>query len=123
MKRPINLNIFTIQFPITAYVSILHRISGIFLLLLIPILLSALQQSLHSEIEWNNLQTLFRMGWVKGVLWVMLAGLTYHFVAGIRHLLMDMHIGESKAGGRISSYVVFTIFSLIVLALGYGLWL
>ena len=53
-KRPINLNFLTMTFPITAIVSLLHRMSGIFLFLLIPLLLWMLQESLASEARWQT---------------------------------------------------------------------
>ncbi len=122
-NRPVNLNFLTIRFPLAAIVSILHRISGIFLFLLIPLLLWMLQESLASETRWQLMHTLFRLPWVKAVTWVMLAGLIYHWIAGIRHLLLDMHVGETKTASRVSAFIVLSLSALLIIAVGYRLWL
>ena len=55
------------------------------------------------------------------ILWIVLAALFYHLVAGIRHMLMDLGYAESLKGGRIGSYTVFAI-TVILLFLA-GIWL
>lgn len=99
-KRPINLNFLTIQFPIPAIVSLLHRLSGILIALFIPGLLWLLHTSLESKQQWDSLGVLFLNPWLKGLFGFVLLGLIYHCLAGIRHLLMDIGIGATKEGGR-----------------------
>ncbi|MBS0357914.1 MAG: succinate dehydrogenase, cytochrome b556 subunit [Proteobacteria bacterium] len=120
-KRPVNLNLFTIRLPLPAIVSILHRISGIILFLGSPILLFFLQQSLHSEETFNQLKTLFSQPMAKGLWILFLAGVTYHLVAGIRHVVMDLGYGESLKAGRATSAAVILV--TIVLTLMIGVWL
>lgn len=120
-QRPVNLNLFTIKFPLPAIISILHRISGTLLFLLIPFLLWMLSISLNSPISFNNLQDCFTNPLVKIILWLILVALLYHLVAGIRHLLMDCGIGESLSGGRQGSKITLGV--TIVLAIIMGIWL
>jgi succinate dehydrogenase / fumarate reductase cytochrome b subunit len=118
--RPVNLNLFTIRFPLPAIVSILHRVSGVFLFLSIPILLWALDYSLTQDgfdamHDWRgNILT-------KLIIWAMLAAFLYHFAAGIRHLLSDIHIGSSLRSGRRTALMVL-VFSIVLILLA-GIWL
>src|ERR1700733_11708112 len=93
-KRPKNLDLFTIRFPLPAIVSILHRISGVVLFLLIPACLWLLQYSL-TYVGFEHLFGFFHQPAVKIVLWCVLLPFIYHLLAGIRHLLSDMHIGTT----------------------------
>lgn len=121
-RRPVNLNLFTIRFPITAWVSIAHRLSGVFVFLLVPFLLWILQESLASEARFMHLSAI--LGWpaMQVGLWLFLAALLYHCIAGIRHLLMDIHIGETKAMGRFGAWLVIVIFVTLYGVIGYWLW-
>jgi succinate dehydrogenase / fumarate reductase cytochrome b subunit len=121
-KRPRNLNLFTIRFPIPAIVSILHRISGFVLFLLIPFALWGLNLSLSSPDEFDNIHALLSTPFAKFLIWVSLAAFIYHFVAGIRHLLMDIHIGEELKSGRLSAVLTLIISILLILLLGIFLW-
>jgi succinate dehydrogenase / fumarate reductase, cytochrome b subunit len=120
-QRPVNLNLFTIKFPLPAIISILHRASGVFMFLLIPFLLWMLSASLSSPVSFESLQiTLMGFG-SKFVVWLLLSALLYHLVAGIRHLLMDIGFGESLAAGRVSSKIV--LICSIILSILVGIWL
>ncbi len=121
-SRPTSLNFFTLCFPVTAWVSIAHRLSGIFVFLMIPALLWLLQESLASKARFLNLGVFFSHPLVVVGLWLLLAALVYHWVAGIRHLLMDVHIGESKIEGRKSAWIVIGISFCLILLIGYKLW-
>ena len=95
-----NFNLFTIQYPLTAIISILHRLSGVFVFLLIPFLLWMLDVALGSSIGFQYVQTTVTNPIIKLILWLILVALWYHLVAGIRHLLMDIGIGESLKSAR-----------------------
>lgn len=105
-----------------AIVSILHRISGIILFLLIPLLLLGLSRSLTSQQDFDDVTQFLATPVMKLLLWGFLAAFIYHFVAGIRHLLMDVHIGESLQGGRLSSLIVFIVSFLLIALTGIWLW-
>lgn len=120
-NRPVNLNLMTMHFPVTAVVSILHRLTGVVLLLLLPVVLCLLDCSLRSPESFANLQAHLAQPWAKAVVLVLLAPMVYHLVAGFRHLLMDVGIGESLQGGRVGAYANFVV-TIIVMALA-GVWL
>ena len=121
-KRPINLDFFTIRFPITAMVSILHRISGTFLFLLIPLLLWCFSHSLSSDTDFASLQqTLTEHVFLRLILWLVIVGFFYHLFAGIRHILMDLHLFEELKQGRTTAKL--TLLFTIVIALFAGVWL
>jgi succinate dehydrogenase / fumarate reductase cytochrome b subunit len=119
--RPKNLNLFTIHFPLPAIVSILHRVSGFFLFLLIPVILWAFDYSLTSD-GYDAISQYMSSLLVKFVCWVMLAAFCFHMVAGIRHLLSDMHIGDTLKMGRLTAVLVFVISIILVTLAGIWLW-
>lgn len=121
LSRPKNLNLFTIRFPIPAIVSILHRISGAVLFLLIPIMLWLFQLSLTYD-GFDSIHQYLDNGCVKCVVWLCLAALLYHFVAGIRHLLADIHVGATLRGGRRGAMVVFIVSGVLIMLAGIWLW-
>ncbi len=121
-KRPVNLDLTTIQFPVPAIASILHRISGVILFFCIPLLLWALQSSLDSLDSFNALYACVMSGVGKFVLWAILTALLYHLLAGIRHLLMDTGIGETLKSGRLGAKLVIGVSIFLSLSIGVWLW-
>jgi succinate dehydrogenase / fumarate reductase cytochrome b subunit len=120
--RPINLNLFTIKFPITAIISILHRVSGVFLFLMIPFFLWILSISLSDATQFSNLQACFSCVVCKLILLSFLTMLFYHMLAGMRHLLMDAGWGESLATARCSARFIIVLTVIFVLLVGVWLW-
>lgn len=118
-KRPVNLALGTIQFPLPAIASVLHRISGFALFGLIPAVLWAWQQSLASPEAFACLtgSVAFKVAAI-----VLLAGLVYHLLAGIKHLFMDIGIGETLAGARALSVATLAVSAVIVVLLGVWVW-
>lgn len=121
-NRPVNLDLTTIRLPITAISSILHRISGIFIFVGVAVLLWGLQQSLASEESFNQLKECMSSVFAKLVLWAILSGVIFHFVAGIKHLIMDMGIGETLEGGKNLSVAVFVVAAIGILLAGVWIW-
>jgi succinate dehydrogenase cytochrome b subunit len=120
-NRPKNLNLFTIRFPLPAILSILHRISGIVLFLLIPLLLWELDNSL-TQAGFDDLQTWFTSPACKVIFWLICLPLVFHLTSGIRHLLSDINIGNSLRGGKRTSVLALIIFILLALLLGIWIW-
>lgn len=119
--RPKNLNLFTIRFPLPAIISILHRLSGLFLFLFIPFLIQVFSLSLTPD-GFNLLSMRFdHIGW-KLLLWMFLSAFLLHFFAGLRHLLMDIHIGTHIKSGKFSALVVLIITIFAAFLLGIWLW-
>ena len=121
-KRPVNLNLFTMKFPLPAIASLLHRISGFILFFLIPIFLFLLQKSLSTSQGFSDVCAIFENPILKFIVWAFLAALIYHLFAGVRHLLMDMGIGETLAGGRRSALLVFILAIIVIVLMGWWLW-
>lgn len=121
-KRPINLNLLTISFPVPAIVSILHRISGVILFLLIPVFMLLLACSLNNLEGFVKVQNFLAHPLIKFMLFGSLLALFYHLIAGIRHLLMDFHLGDSLKGGRLGARLVLLITIIFAIFLGMWLW-
>jgi succinate dehydrogenase / fumarate reductase cytochrome b subunit len=119
--RPVNLDIGTMRLPITAWASITHRASGVFLFVATAVLIWMLDASLRSPESFASLKQTLTSVPVKLALWIILAGFAYHAVAGIKHLIMDFGIGESMEGGILGARIV--IVSAVVLTLLGGLWI
>ena len=97
-KRPVNLDLTTIRLPLTAILSIMHRISGIIIFFGMPILLWMFGKSLASEAEFMELQSLLDNMFYKFIFLGILAALSYHIIAGIKHLLwIEAMVKVSKA--------------------------
>jgi len=89
---------------------------------MIPFVLWALQASLTSPASFDALQLALTCIPAKLVMWVIMAGLIYHFVAGIKHLLIDMGIGETIEGAQRMAYIVLGSSALLMIAAGVWIW-
>lgn len=121
-KRPVNLDLTTMVFPPMAIASILHRISGIMLFLCLPAVLYWLDLSLRDVTTFTDLQLALANPYAKTVLWVFAASAWYHLLAGIRHMLMDVGIGESLHVGRVTAMWVIGLGVVGALMLGVWIW-
>jgi len=86
------------------------------------VLLWALDASLASPESFASLQDTLGNPLCKFVLWVVLAGLIYHSLAGIKHLVMDMGIGETMAGGILGVRIVIAASVVLILLAGIWIW-
>jgi len=120
--RPKHLDLVKIRLPVPGVVSILHRISGAGLFLMLPFLLYLLQLSLQAPDTYVVFRGVFANPLVKllliGLLWAFL----HHFCAGIRYLVLDMHIGTELPAARSSSYAVLVVSLVMTVLLGVWLW-
>ncbi len=117
-ERPINLKITSMKFPITAIVSIFHRLTGLLLFFFIPFVLWLAWYSLSSESRFNSLKHYMDYFWLRFVAWAFISALFYHLVAGVRHLLMDLGFGESLQGGRFGAWLIFVVNVIVIVLLG-----
>jgi succinate dehydrogenase / fumarate reductase cytochrome b subunit len=102
--------ILSYRLPAAGIVSILHRASGAVLFLFgIPFILYLLQQSITSEISFENYRAV--VGSVPGklVLLVLIWAYLHHLIAGVRYLLLDRHVGIQKAASRSSATAVLVL--------------
>ena len=117
-KRPKNMELPTIRLPLPGVLSILHRISGAVLFLLLPVLLWLFQQSLASPESYAAAKAVVANPLVKlillGLIWLYM----HHFCAGIRYLLLDLHKGVDLQSARFSSKVVFAVSIALTVIIG-----
>ena len=109
--------------PAPGLVSIFHRVSGLLLFFpVVPALLYLLQQTLGSEAEYRHWRQFFAQPAVKvivlGFVWLYV----HHFFAGIRFLLLDVHIGIMKEASQSSAKVVLVLGVAATLLIGWRLW-
>lgn len=121
-KRPVNLDIGTIKLPITAYVSILHRASGVALIGAVGILLGLMAYSLKSAEDFAAVQSCLASVPMKLLMWAVLAAFIYHLLAGVKHLIMDVGVGETLEGGKMGAWLVVAGTVVGVLLAGVWVW-
>lgn len=135
-KRPEfrNINIFTdvrtYRLPLAGVVSILHRVSGLMMLLLLPFIIWLFDKSLTSEYSFAEFSAAFSSGigfvpgwFVKLVTLALIWAYLHHLCAGARHLWLDVdHHAITKEGGRKSAVLVFAVSIVLTLALGAKLF-
>lgn len=117
------------RLPAAGIVSILHRVSGALLFLLMPFVIWLFDTSVTSEVSFDTFRSAFLAGigfvpaWlvkvvVLGLIWAYL----HHFIAGVRHLWMDMTHSVSKEQGRVSAVATLAISVLLAVLLGARLF-
>jgi succinate dehydrogenase / fumarate reductase cytochrome b subunit len=120
-KRPEFRNIHVTQIvryrlPAGGFASFLHRASGALMFLALPFLLWLFDLSLISEGSYRRLASVFSNWWVKLALLGLTWALLHHLVTGIRHLLLDLHIGIDKEAAARSALLVYLISLPLALA-------
>ena len=121
-NRPKHLALSQIRLPLPAFVSILHRISGVLLFLALPLLLWVLQYSLRSIETYTQLAGVLHHPFSKLFMLIILWAFLHHFCAGIRYLAIDLDYGVRLAQARASSkWVIFVSLALTVM-IGVRLW-
>ena len=120
--RPVFLEIPNIRLPIPGIVSILHRISGVGLFIMLPVLLYLLSGTLSRESAFETYRAIVSNPLVKliliGVLWAYL----HHLLAGVRFLFLDAHKGLELNTARNTAKLVFTAALVLTVVLGAVLW-
>ncbi len=71
--------------------------------------------SLSSETSFGRYLEFFRHGWARLLLFVLGWALLHHLCAGVRYLLLDIHVGIEKSAARRSSWMVFAASGLLTL--------
>ncbi|MFO1314767.1 MAG: succinate dehydrogenase, cytochrome b556 subunit [Burkholderiales bacterium] len=121
--RPVYLNLFAIRLPLPGFVSFLHRATGALLFVAgIPLLLWAVQRGLASQDAWSAMRATLAHPLAKLVLVVLAWAYFHHFLAGIRHLLLDLHVGIELPAARRSSALVLVVALVLALAVAVKLW-
>ena len=121
-QRPKHLALNQIRLPLPGIVSILHRISGVGIFLLLPFLLFLLDRSLGSPETFETFAAVVDNWFVKLLLLGLLWAYMHHFCAGIRFLLLDMHMGVDLESARKSSKIVLGVSIALTVIIGVKLW-
>lgn len=122
-QRPKYYDLNLANLPPPGIVSILHRISGALLFFpVIPALLYVMQAALGSEEGWQHWRSFFAEPAVKAVLLGVVWLYAHHFLAGIRYLLLDVHLGISKQTSRASAKAVLVLGLLVTALVGWRFW-
>jgi succinate dehydrogenase / fumarate reductase cytochrome b subunit len=121
--RPVYLHLLRIRMPIPSVVSFLHRVTGALLLVFgIPFLLAGVEASLGSDEAYAALRATLAQPLCKLVLLGLAWAFLHHLCAGIRHLLLDVHVGVDLEPARRSSVIVFVVSLALTLAVAAKLW-
>jgi len=120
--RPKYLNLVEIRLPLAGFASILHRVSGAGLFLMLPLLIYLLQLSLGTAQDFRDFKAVVEHPLAKLILTGLLWAFLHHFCMGIRILLLDMHIGIELEAARRSAKAVLGISLLLTAILGFRLW-
>jgi len=121
-QRPVNLDLTTIKMHPAANASILHRISGVIMVFAIGILLFTLSTSLSSAEGFAQIQGYLDSFFFKFIIFGCLSALTFHILAGVRHLLMDLGHFEELASGNSSAKLIMVIWLAVSAVIGVWLW-
>jgi succinate dehydrogenase / fumarate reductase cytochrome b subunit len=122
-RRPVYLDLARIRQPIPAVTSVLHRISGALLFFVaVPFLLWGVQRTLGSPESFEAFRAFMARPIVKLVTLVLVWAYLHHLFAGLRHLLMDVHIGLDLGPARQSATVATVGAIVVTLILAFRLW-
>ena len=122
----------TYRLPVAGIVSILHRISGFLMFLLMPLIIWMFDNSITSEISFAKFSAAFNVGigfvpgwFMKLVALALIWAYLHHFIAGVRHLYMDATHSVTKEFGKSSAIVTLTLSIALTAVLGakmFGLY-
>ena len=121
-NRPVYLNLFRLHLPVTGWISILHRLSGALLILLLPLMVWGCALTLSSEAGFARVVAWGATPFAKLLTLVLVWAFAHHFLAGMRHLAMDSHWGVQMKIARRSSLAVLLAAGGVVLLAAWGLF-
>lgn len=120
--RPKYLALHEIRLPLAGFASILHRVSGAGLFLMLPLLIWLLQLSLGTTSDSAALFGAVTGNWlIKLILLGLLWAFLHHFCMGIRILLLDVHVGVEKEQAHASAVAVMVVSLGLTLIFGLKL--
>ena len=119
--RPVYIDLRKINLPVSALISITHRLSGMYVFFItLPLMLALIYFSTESEDSFNDLSLFLKdYEFILGLIVLSFCILWYHILSGVRHLIMDAHIGESLIASKYSA--IFTI-SLWIITTFFVFW-
>jgi len=122
-NRPFFLNLVKIRLPVTGFVSIFHRISGLLLFLAIPFSVYLLDISLQGDAGFQQASDILNTPIIQFACVILLWSILHHLIAGIRFLLTDFDIGLEKQQATLYAWVVFILEAILFLWLAMEIFL
>tara|TARA_B110001450_G_scaffold256903_1_gene289379 strand:- start:4258 stop:4641 length:384 start_codon:yes stop_codon:yes gene_type:complete len=125
-QRPVYIDLTKIKLPMSAFSSITHRLSGMYIFFIsLPLFIGLLYLSTSSKSSYDNLHlSLSDISFFSIFVLFSFLVLWYHILTGVRHLIMDFfHLGETLVGSYYSSISVLVIWSLTSIGLFFLLYL
>lgn len=120
-QRPVHLDLLKIRLPVGGITSILHRITGVYLFLALPVLLYLLDQSLHSATGYAAASATLHTFWGVLLLFGLMWSFSHHLLAGIRYLLIDVHWGVEKPIAQQTAWGVLITAPVLAIVLTWGI--
>ena len=120
--RPKHLDLTKIRLPLPGFISILHRISGFGMFLMIGVMLGVFALSLESPQGYERAAAILTSWLGKLVMLGLIWAFFHHFIAGIRFLLLGLHVGAELAAARKSSALVLILSISLTAVMGAFLW-
>lgn len=120
--RPVYLDLLRIHLPLAGWVSILHRLSGALLFLALPLGIGALSLSLSSEEGFQQMRVWLASVPARLLLVVLAWAFSHHWLAGLRHLALDLDAGTGRAAARRSSAAVLALSGLFTLIVAWSVF-
>ena len=117
-NRPVDLKLYKIRLPVGALVSILHRVTGALLVLLLPFALYTLQRTLQDPAAYADIVARLSTPTGRLVRLIIVWVFAQHFFSGVRHLLQDVGLGVEKAAARRGAWLIFIASGLVTLLTG-----
>ncbi|WP_303904475.1 succinate dehydrogenase, cytochrome b556 subunit [Thiohalomonas denitrificans] len=114
-QRPVFLDLRRIHMPVTAVISIGHRLTGILLFLLLPFMLYLFEMSLRGAEGFEQAAAWLAWWPMKLITLLIIGWYGYHLLAGVRLLLTDSDIGSDLPGARRGAWMVLAGSGVILL--------
>lgn len=121
-KRPVHLDLRHIRLPVGGVVSILHRVTGVALVLSLPGGIYLLRESLLDPEGYGLVSALLQSMPMRILLFLLMIAVGHHFFAGLRHLLLDLDVGISRNGSRRGAWLVLVAVAVITVASLFVIW-
>ncbi|MEO2279418.1 succinate dehydrogenase, cytochrome b556 subunit [Pseudoalteromonas pernae] len=121
-QRPVNLDLTTISMPATAKASILHRVTGVAMFFALTFVIWAWAESLSSPEGFELVKSLLTGFVAKFIAWGTLTVLSYHFIAGVRHLIQDMGPWKELDSANATAKAGFVLWAIVAVLAGVWLW-
>lgn len=121
-RRPVDLNLLRVRLPVSGWVSILHRMTGMALFLALPLAVWMLSRSLAGEAGFRQASECLAHPLAKLALLALAWAFAHHLFAGLRHLALDVHRGVGLVQARRSGVAVLLAGGAVALLVAWGLF-